>query len=436
MRICASLSSIADLEKADMADMVEIRLDLLGEIPEVKDKDLLVTYRGEIDLSILPPGYKGMIDIGEEDRPETDLGVVASYHDYESTPDAERIISILSAMDSDISKAAFAVNSFSDLVSIVDAARSFKKRHVILGMGALGTVTRIRQALLGNEFSFGYVGEPTAPGQLSVDEMSELDDDCLLIGILGNPLSKSASPRMQNAALRASGINGMYLPFESENLEQVEEMIRGYDIRGVNVTIPHKQEIMDHVDAVDKAASAIGAVNTIVNENGRLEGRNTDVIGIETALDRAGFEAEDKRALILGSGGAAKACAYHLSRKDCDITITGRNRETGEEVAKDFGATYRAPSSVSPKMYDLVVNCTPVGMYSDGPYPINITALTHEQTVFDMVYGKETPLMSEARSKGCRLASGADMLAGQGAASFEMWTGVGNMFDIMRRELE
>ena len=258
----------------------------------------------------------------------------------------------------------------------------------------------------------------------------------MILGILGNPLSKSKSAKMQNAALRASGINGIYLPFESPDLEQVEEVIRGYDIRGVNVTIPYKQEIMDHLDVVDRSASAIGAVNTVVNNNGRLEGYNTDVIGIDVALGRAGFEAEDKRILIMGSGGAAKACAHYMSERNCDVTITGRNRETGEELAKEFGANFRNSTSVSVMMYDLIVNCTPVGMYSDGPYPINISSITRNQAVFDMVYGSETPIVREALSKGCPVAYGADMLAGQGAASFSMWTGVKDSFDVMRRELD
>lgn len=436
MKVCASLSGMSDLDLADGADMVEIRLDLLGEVPDIKGKGLLVTYRGPIDLDVLPEGFSGTIDIGEEPRPDTDLDVVASHHNYETTPDAERIRSILRGMDCDICKGAFTVNRFTDLVSILDAAESIGKRHVILGMGALGTITRIRQTILGNEFSFGYVGEPTAPGQLSVEEMSALGDDCMIMGILGNPLTKSRSPRMQNAALKASDINGIYLPFEASDLDQVEEVIRGYDIRGVNITTPYKQDIMDHIDVVDRSASTIGAVNTVVNNRGRLEGYNTDVVGIDTALSKARFEAEDKRILIMGSGGAAKACIHYMMENNCDVTVTGRNRETGEEVAKEHGATYRAPTSVSVKMYDLVVNCTPVGMYSEGPYPINISALTRHQAVFDMVYGSETPLVREALSKGCTVAYGADMLAGQGAASFGLWTGINDTFDVMRRELD
>lgn len=434
MKVCASLSSAADLGNC-RTRMVEIRLDLLGSVPKADDRELLVTYRGPIDLDVLPKGFKGTIDIGEEPRPETDIAVVASHHDFEGTPTSERIRSILESMDCDIAKGAFSVNSLRDLVSILDASTSIRRRHVVLGMGALGTVTRIRASLLGNEFSFGYVGEPTAPGQLSAERMEELGDDCMILGIIGDPVSKSKSPLMHGAALKAAGINGIYLPFETGDLEQVEEVIRGYDIRGMNVTIPHKQAIMDHLDCIDAASSAIGAVNTVTNENGKLIGSNTDVLGIRTALERAGFEAEDRRILIMGSGGAARACAYYMDRQGCDITITGRNRETGGELASEFGASFRDPQSVSTMMYDLVVNCTPVGMYSDSPYPINISTIQKEQAVFDMVYGKETPLMAHARARGCRIACGEDMLAGQGAASFETWTGVGGMFEIMRGQL-
>ncbi len=436
MRVCASLSGVSDLELAGDADMVEVRLDLLGSVPDTGGKDTLVTFRGPIDLSVLPEGFSGTIDIGEEPRPETDLTVVASHHDYTSTPDAERIASVLNGMDADIRKGAFQVNSFRDLMSIRDAASSVRGRHVILGMGPLGAVTRIRQRLLGNEFTFGYVGEPTAPGQFSVGTMRSLGDDCIVLGILGDPLGKSKSPAMHNAALRMAGIDGIYIPFESGDLEQVEDVIRGYDIRGVNVTIPHKQAIMDHLDRVDRDASAIGAVNTVVNDGGRLTGYNTDVVGIDRALQAAGVEAEDSRVLVLGYGGAARACVHYMNCRNCDVTITGRNPDKGGELAKEFGATFRSPDSVSLRMYDIVVNCTPVGMYSDGPYPVNIDYLDHAQAVFDMVYGPETPLVARAREKGCRVASGADMLAGQGDASFRLWTGVKDSFDVMRKELE
>ena len=128
---------------------------------------------------------------------------------------------------------------------------------------------------------------------------------------------------------------------------------------------------------------------------------------------------------------------HYQARKLCryGVLIAARNEETGTALAREFGQTYRRPSSVSLRMHDLLVNCTPVGMYSDGPYPVSIEALDHGVAVFDMVYGP-TPLTRRAEETGCRIAYGADMLAGQGAASIEMWTGVKDSFDTMRKELE
>lgn len=431
MRVCASLSSASELDTPTR--LVEVRLDLLGGVPDdTRGHELLVTFRGPVDTSVLPEGFDGMIDIGEEHRPETSATVVASHHDFDGTPSAERIIAALSAMDCDIAKGAFAVRSLRDLVSILDAARSLRRRHVVLGMGPLGTITRVRSDVLGNEFSFGYVGEPTAPGQLSAERMERLPDGCTVLGIVGDPLSRSRSPAMHSAALEAAGIDGIYLPFETGDLDQLEEVIRGYGIRGMSVTIPHKVDVMDHLDAVDADASAVGAVNTIINEDGRLVGTNTDVTGIRTALSRAGIDIEDGRVLIMGSGGAARAFAHCAAGMGCDITVTGRNAETGSSLASDFGGAYRDPRSVSVMMYDLIVNCTPVGMYSDGPYPVDISRMQRGQAAFDMVYGRETPLLARARAVGSPTATGEDMLAGQGAEAFRLWTGVDGMFDVMR----
>lgn len=435
MRVCASLSSASDLSRCSTR-MVEVRLDLLGSVPAADGRDLLVTFRGPVDLGVLPDGFSGMIDIGQEPRPETSAEVVASYHDYHATPSARDIVSLLRGMDCDIAKGAFQVRSLGDLVSISKASEEVGRRHVIIGMGPLGTITRIRSGILGNEFTFGYVGEPTAPGQLSADRMEELGDDCIVTGIVGHPLSKSRSPAMHAAAFAASGLNGVYLPFDTEDLDGLEDVVRGYGIRGLNVTIPHKQAVMDHIDSVDADAAAIGAVNTITNENGRLVGSNTDIVGIGAALERASIDVDGGRVLIMGSGGSARACARYMSLHGCDTVITGRNRETGRRLASDFGAIYREPGSVSVMMYDLIVNCTPVGMYSDGPYPVSIGSIQREQAVFDMVYGKETPLIRHALAKGCRAARGEDMLAGQGAASFEAWTGRTGVFDVMRDAID
>jgi len=435
LRICASLSSVEDKNHIEKADMAEIRLDLLGRVLEINGKDIVVTFRDVPDLSLLPIGFKGMIDVGEYDVQDINADVITSRHDYDSTPPAKEIADVLNTLKGNILKGAFRINSFSDLKSLYDASRTIRKKHILLGMGELGTITRIRQNILGNEFTFAYVGEPTAPGQLSLDEMSYLGGEPMITGIVGHPLEKSLSPKMHNTVMKKMKLKGIYLRFDTESLENVEAVIRDYNIRGMNVTIPHKSAILEHLDSVDKNAEAVGAVNTIVNDKGKLKGFNTDIIGIENAMKISGFDPVGKRALIMGSGGAARACVFALKEKGCRVTVTGRNEETSRALCKEFGCDFHRKDSVAVLMYDLVVNCTPVGMYGSGEYPVNICQLTRHHAVFDMVYGIETPLISKAKEVGAKIISGEDMLAAQGAASLEMWSGKKNLFKLMREAL-
>ncbi|MDR1954391.1 MAG: shikimate dehydrogenase [Candidatus Methanoplasma sp.] len=435
MKICASLSSVSDGELIGRSDLAEIRLDIIGHVPNCEGKDLIVTFRGVPDLSVLPEGFGGMIDIEENAVPNIDLKVISSHHNYDSTPSAEEIARLLNNMGGYISKGAFKVNSLSDLKGLYDASRSIDKRHVLIGMGELGAITRIRSDLLKNEFTFAYVTKPTAPGQLSLEEMSYLGDDPMVVGILGHPLEKSLSPKMHNGVMKKIGTKGIYLKFDVENLDRIEDVVRDYNIKGLNVTVPHKTAILGHLDSFDETVETVGAANTILNDNGTLRGYNTDVIGIEKALDLAGFDPKGKRALIMGSGGAARACAFALIEKGCRVTVTGRNDVTARSLCKDLGCEYCSKDSVALLLYDLVVNCTPVGMYGDGEYPVNICQLTRHHTVFDMVYGIDTPLIARAGKAGAGIVSGEDMLAAQGAASLELWTGKKDLFKHMREAL-
>ncbi len=437
MRVCASLGSAADAAAVTGADLTEVRLDLTGgRVPPVAG-ETLVTYRGKIDLQALPAGFSGLIDIGAEPLPDTPLRTVRSHHDYERTPDADTIAAHLNSAEPSVflTKGAYTVGSFRDLNSIFRAAGRISRRHVLLGMGELGAVTRLRSTLLKNEFSFGYVSTPTAPGQFSVREMKTLGDDCLITGLVGNPVAKSLSPAMHNAAFAAAGIPGVYLRFGVDSLEGLPETVREYDLTGLNVTVPYKQQIIPLLDRVTADADAVGAVNTVLNEFGRLTGENTDIVGIMTALRQAGFNpAPGKKALIMGSGGAARACVYVLRQHGCRVTVAARNRTAAGQLARDLGCETCLPAAAAAADFDLVVNCTPLGMYADGPYPADLSGLSPAQTVFDMVYGP-TPLTAGAQAAGAKLADGREMLVGQGAASFALWTGVRGMARVMREAL-
>lgn len=434
MRICASLSMASDLALASDADMVEIRLDIFGSVPDTGGKETIVTFRSGFDPSVLPEGFDGYVDVGEGDAP-AGVRTISSRHDFEATPSGDEIARTLNSMGSDIAKGAYRVRDFKDLSALLAASASLRREHVLLGMGPMGTVTRIRQSLMGNSFTFAYVGRPTAPGQLSLEEMGSLGEDCMITGIVGNPLDRTASPAMHAAAYRASGIRGKYLMFPSPSLDAMEECIRGFGIRGVNVTVPYKVDALEHVDRLCGDAVEIGAVNTIVNDSGTLKGYNTDVDGIVGAFRTAGYDPADKRALIMGSGGAARACVSAMRAMGAEAVVTGRNGDSLSRISRDMGAETLPKGGADVRDYDVIVNSTPIGMYAEGAYPADIDGIGRGHAVLDMAYGARTPLLALARSKGCAVAAGEDMLAMQGSRSFELWTGRDGMFRVMRDEL-
>ena len=426
MRVCATYGSAVPLMEG--AEMHEIRLDVFDEVPPGLGPESVVTLCGK-DPSLVPDWFEGLVDVGESDV-LPGRRRIRSFHDFARTPSSEEIVSMLSEGGQEISKGAFDANSFVDLCSILDASRALNRKHVLLGMGQIGMVTRIRQSVLGNEFTFGYVGKPTAPGQLGAEEMEALGDECEIVGITGHPLSSSRSPVMQQAAMRSAGINGRYLVFDSPDLERFGDFVRGYGVRGVNVTIPHKRGVMEHMDSLSPTAEAVGAVNTVVNSGGRLEGHNTDVSGVLHALD--GCPLGEWKVLVMGSGGAARSAVYALSESGAEVHVSGRNAGTVGGLCSEFGAH---ASSGDVRGFDLIVNCTPIGLV-DGEYPSDISVLKGDQAVFDMVYGRETPLLALARSRGCPAKDGTDMLVSQGADSFRLWFGkdpdVGAMREAVR----
>ena len=261
--------------------------------------------------------------------------------------------------------------------------------------------------------------------------MSRMDDDTAVLGILGHPADHSLSPVMHNAAMDAAGINGIYLRFDSPDLEGLEDVIREYRITGMNVTIPYKTQVMEHLDQFTESAEAIGAVNTVINRNGVLYGANTDPDGVLFAFREK--ETDGKNVLILGSGGAARAAVHAMTQKECGISILGRNRTAVEDICSTMDA--EPAMSNDPSDYDIIINCTPVGMSSDGPYPIDLNRLTPNQTVLDMVSNRATPLARTAAEKGCGIAEGSEMLIGQGARSFRYWFGKDPDTEIMRRAI-
>jgi shikimate dehydrogenase len=276
----------------------------------------------------------------------------------------------------------------------------------------------------------------------------------LTLGLTGFPLSHSLSPKLHNAALTAAGLKGDYSlfpvdPARPDELAHLLGRVRGGEIHGLNVTIPHKQAVLPLLDELSETAKAIGAVNTIYLKNGRLIGDNTDAAGfwkdvsphltspifknrkwgrnevsppLNSALWNLG---EAGRGLVLGAGGSARAVVHSLVQNNWQVTLAARRIEQAEELAKRYTQHVSATTfSILPSAFCLLINTTPLGMTPntetcawEGDFPPGAF-------VYDLVYNPpETLLMKRARAAGLQASNGLGMLIEQAALAFELWTG-------------
>lgn len=269
-----------------------------------------------------------------------------------------------------------------------------------------------------------------------------------ICGLIGDPVEHSMSPAMHNAAFEKLALDYAYLPFrvKKDDLGRAIHGMRALDIRGLNVTIPHKLAVMPFLDKLDALAGKIGAVNTIVNDSGILTGYNTDAEGFVQPLVKGGIDLRAKRVAVVGAGGAARGIAFALAGEVKSLVILNRSADRAEQLARQLREAFGPKIESSPlnqsslgealRHADLLVNTTSVGMTpGTNETPIPAALLRPGLVVYDIVYNPaKTRLLDEAERAGAITISGIDMLAYQGAAAFEKWTGHRAPVDVMRRE--
>lgn len=476
MTICVSVRAATIKEaaaavsaaRAKGADLAEVRFDLLTEPPsdltplrdvslpkmatlrskthggqwEGGDKAKLQLYRRAVRA-----GFK-LIDLEDDssllssrDRDLRKVELVVSHHELEEAPSEARIIEImlLAGAKGDLPKGAFAINTVSELYRLIQAGKLLSltgKKYVLLGTGQLGPITRMRYRRLGSSMTYASLepGNETAPGQVDVATLKRMEKG-VITGITGMPLGHSYSPALHRSAFEAADIAGAFLKFpahESE-LPQLMDIMRDLDIAGLNVTIPHKESVMEHLDKIEASAEEVGAVNVIVNRKGRLIGMNTDVSGLAQAFRAAGADVKEKRSLIIGAGGAARACAAFLRREGADIVIANRTRSRAEDVARRFSGRVADLDEAAGMDFDVIVNCTPLGMEGfPSQLPIDPAVFRPGQAVMDVIYNPErTPFLTEAEDRGCKTIPGREMLIYQAMDAFEAWTGQRPSYEVM-----
>ncbi len=280
---------------------------------------------------------------------------------------------------------------------------------------------------------FRIFGSTIASGR-EVQDLHSPVDAPPVYAIFGDPVGHSLSPVMHNSALTQTGHAGLYLAFNVKDIAAAVGGIRGLDMRGVSITIPHKVSVMKYLDEVDALAEEIGAVNTIVNRQGILHGYNTDCPGaVKALLEKTTIKG--RQVAIVGAGGVARAIGFGIKQEGGKITIINRTRQRGEKLAGDLGCDFKPLAEVAKLNYDIVVNATPVGMIPhDESTPVKCELLEVGTVVMDTVYNPlKTRFLKDAENVDCMTIDGVSMLVHQGAVQFELWTGEKAPVDVMRR---
>lgn len=267
-----------------------------------------------------------------------------------------------------------------------------------------------------------------------------------VVGLFGYPVEHSLSPAMHNAAFEYLKLDYCYVTFlvMPDMLEDALKGIKALNLRGVNVTVPHKEKVAPFLDNVSEEASFIGAINTIRNDDGKLTGYNTDGIGFMQSMSEAGIVVNDKKILLIGTGGACRAISYYLCKEASAIWLYDVDLKKANSLKQHLNTLKRNVSETIDKSLiknkeffssiDIVVNATPLGLNADDPMPVDIDMLNKNHIVCDLIY-KKTPFLRKASKIGCKTLDGLGMLLWQGIFAFEIWTGVMPPVEVMRKAI-
>ncbi len=467
------------------AQLVELRLDYistrvnLGRLLKDRPTPVIVTYRREQDggkfagdeeqrmrmireAIVLGVDY---IDIEEDIADKVprfgETKRIISYHSFRKTPDdLEALHARMVGMDADVVKIATMAQRPSDNVRMLQLIESSEVPTAGMCMGDIGTPSRVLGAKFGAPFTYAtfHHERALAPGQLSFQQMKEvynyeeIEADTEVYGVIADPVGHSLSPQIHNAAFSESDVKAVYVPFRvpADSLGEFMADASKLGLKGLSVTIPHKEAIGKHLTKIDPAAKGIAAVNTVVLRDGEVVGYNTDYKAAIDALERGVMPPGEelipggasplagKRVLVLGAGGVSRAVLYGLRKKGASVVVSSRTKEKAERLAKEFDGRAVEWAARHNVEMDILVNGTPIGMHPNvDESPFNKAHLKPSLLVFDTVYNPEsTLLIKEARTHGCRIVTGVEMFVGQAELQYRLFTGVEPPKDVMRETLK
>jgi 3-dehydroquinate dehydratase/shikimate dehydrogenase len=473
------------------ADLVELRLDLLGDDAAVAELlrgprllPMILTLRTageggaceETDaeraarLGRLAAARPGFVDVEyaswaqnaalwEPLRAGGANRLILSHHDWRETPaDLEAQAAPLLASSADVVKLVFRAGDVTDAWRVLAFVRRHAARRdvIALTMGEAGLASRVLAKKFGAFLTFasGRRGAESAPGQPTVEELrtlyrwDEIGADTAVYGVVGWPVAHSRSPHVHNAAMAACGIDGVYVPMPVrptyEDLAALLDYLDAHaelGVRGLSVTVPHKEHarrwLLERGLSVIEAAQRAGAANTLTWTEGGWAGDNTDVAGVRAALAGASVVAAGRRVAVLGAGGVARAVVSAVLADGGQVTVYNRTAVRAEALARELGCDWGEWSSRTTRGADVAINCTSVGMTpAVEASPMPAAALGPNMVVVDAVYTPaETRLLREARAAGARVVGGEALFIGQAAGQFGLWHGQTAPREVMRRAL-
>lgn len=468
-KICVPVcqTDLSALRSVESADLIELRLDCLESDPD-NLTEILQNISGPVILTFRPSEQGGHRQLTREQRlsfwnnvaprgeriwwdVEGDLAhelspdwsrLIISHHDFNGVPDdLNKIYEQLAATPAHVIKIAFQAHDITDCLpafELLSRARREGREIIPIAMGSAGIATRVLGPSRGAFLTYGALDDEstTAPGQVtarslrSLYRLDEIDHEAMVCGLIGLPVMHSVSPQFHNGWFAEQRLNGVYLPFEVKDVHSfMRRMVHprtrelNWNFRGLSVTAPHKQAVMEHLDWIDSTAKEIGAVNTVLVDADKLSGFNTDAPGFISPLWRKFESLKNFRAAIIGAGGAARAVVWALQEEQANVTIFARDVSKAQPLVESFNVACQSLVSATFEDYDLVVNATPLG---SGAYidqsPMTAEQLTGARCVYDLIYNPaDTRFLQEGRKAGCDTIGGLEMLVAQAHLQFALW---------------
>ena len=360
--------------------------------------------------------------------------LIISHHDFSATKDLDGVYERIAPFQPDFIKIVPTAKMLTDNVTLIRFLERMTDSADIIGicMGDAGIISRVLGVRAGSAFTFAAAtpGEETGPGQIAARTLidtyriDQVDAATKIYGVAGNPIKSSLSPVMMNTAFRRETVNAVYLALQTNKIADLLKLVNEIPIQGLSVTMPLKQEIMEHLEKTDPLSAKIGACNTVLRaQDGKLYGFNTDVAGIIGPLEKR-MSLRGAKALVLGAGGAARAAVFGLRDKGAEVFILNRTPETAAKLAKQSGAKTIKKDALAKTAFDVIINATPIGMTGQKGAQVLEAKDLNTKLVFDLVYNPvETPLLRLARQQSIPIITGVEMFVTQGARQFEIWTG-------------